>query len=341
MNILNGQQESLSRQLLHGSGGGGGGRHKSSPFRQLDRDPAIPATPFHARPINEAIAALQKEAVTWAILPAALDSAARSLAAGGVAAPPAMRTFAEGGVVILPLRGPLTHRRTFMSDFFGATTYDILRRALAEAVADATVGTIILDIDSPGGSTHGLQETGDAVYAARKKKKVIALVNPLCASAAYWIASQAGEIIAVPSADIGSVGVFMLHFDHSGMMADMGVKATFIFAGEHKVEGNAFEPLSDGAKEYLQGEVNGVYRNFLKTVARGRGVAVADVEKNYGQGRTLMAADAVSVGMIDQVATFEAVLAGAASRPARAQASSSIRSPAAARARRLRLAAAI
>lgn len=190
-----------------------------------------------------------------------------------------------------------------------ATSSLLLAQTMTALANDPEIGTIVLDIDSPGGVVTGVPEAADAVFAARTGAKVVALVNPLAASAAYYIASQAAEIVAVPSADVGSIGVFTLHCDMSGMLEQMGAKPTIIFAGEHKVEGNQFEPLDEGAREHMQGQVNQVYRDFLKAVARGRGVPVSKVEADFGQGRTLMARDALRAGMIDRVATINAAMA--------------------------------
>ena len=175
---------------------------------------------------------------------------------------------------------------------------------------DPAVGMIVLDIDSPGGVVTGTPEAADAIYAAAKRKKVVALVNPLCASAGYWLASQASEIIAVPSADIGSIGVYQLHWDDSQFWADRGMKPEFIEApeGGHKTEGSWFFPMSDESREYFQAEVNKIYRQFTSAVARGRGVERSLVEESFGMGRTFMAADAKKAGLIDVVATVEVAL---------------------------------
>lgn len=175
---------------------------------------------------------------------------------------------------------------------------------------DPAVGMIVLDIDSPGGVVTGTPEAADAIYAAAKRKKVVALVNPLCASAGYWLASQASEIIAVPSADIGSIGVYQLHWDDSEFWAGTGMKPEFIEApeGGHKTEGSWFFPMSDETRDYYQGEVNKIYRQFTAAVARGRGVERSVVEENFGMGRTFMAADAKKAGLIDVVATVDVAL---------------------------------
>ena len=175
---------------------------------------------------------------------------------------------------------------------------------------DPTVDTIVLSINTPGGHVTGTQEAADAVWAARKKKTVIGIVDPLCASAGYWIGSQCTKLIGVPSADIGSIGVFMTHYDCSAMMADSGIKPTFIYAGEHKVEGNAMEPLSADALAWFQSEVDDTYQQFLAAVARGRGISADKVLENFGKGRCYGAPMAKRVGMIDEIATLKQAYKG-------------------------------
>jgi signal peptide peptidase SppA len=193
----------------------------------------------------------------------------------------------------------------------------LLAQTMNALANDPSVGTIVLDIDSPGGQVTGTAEAADSVFAATKRKKVIGLINPLCASAAYYIGAQCSELISIKSGDVGSVGVFMSHVDCSKMNADMGMKITYIYAGEHKVEGNSDEPLSDSAKAYYQSEVDVIYQDFLKAVARGRKTTVSDVFKNFGGGRCMTATAALKAGLIDQIVSSpDAALRLAASPPA-------------------------
>lgn len=186
----------------------------------------------------------------------------------------------------------------------------LLAQSINALAQNEEVGTIVLDIDSPGGVITGVPEAADAIWAARKHgKHVVALVNPLAASAAYWLASQADEIVAVPSGEVGAIGVFILHADCSHMMEEMGVKHTFIFAGEHKTEGNPLEPLSPDAQEHMQSQVDLIYRGFIKAVARGRGVTGAKVEKFFGQGRTYLATEALRRGLVDRISTIDGAFA--------------------------------
>ena len=88
----------------------------------------------------------------------------------------------------------------------------LLGQTVTALANDPEVGTVIVDIDSPGGLVTGTPEAGDAIFAARSGAQVVALINPLAASAAYWLASQAAEVVAVPSADVGSIGVSTTRF---------------------------------------------------------------------------------------------------------------------------------
>lgn len=228
------------------------------------------------------------------------------------------RQVRSAGPMIIPGRG--RGQAISVVPLHGIAMYDVelqplafstrrLAQIVTDLASDSEIGTIVLDISSPGGAVTGTAEAGDAIFAAREKKKVVALVNPLAASAAYWIASQTSQIVAIPSADIGAIGVFMMHADCSGLMEQMGVKPTFVFAGEHKVEGNPYEPLGDDARAYMQAEVDTIYADFLAAVARGRGKSVDEVREKFGQGRTLMAPAAKKVGMIDAIAPADQALA--------------------------------
>ncbi|MFZ2652024.1 MAG: S49 family peptidase [Burkholderiaceae bacterium] len=202
-------------------------------------------------------------------------------------------------VAVLPMRG------LAMYDTDTRASYSAVRvaRDIARLANDPTVGTIVLDIDSPGGMVAGTPELGNAVFAARQRKSVVAIVNPLCASAAYWVAAQASNIVAVPSAEVGSIGVFMAHTDCSKFNEMNGFKVTYIYAGEFKVEGNSDEPLGDSAREHFQTEVDAFGRDFHTAVARGRGTTVANVAENFGKGRCMLAPAAKRAGLIDAIAS--------------------------------------
>ena len=163
--------------------------------------------------------------------------------------------------------------------------------------------SILLDINSPGGEAIGMIEVAAAGRAAAAVKPVVALTNGICASAAYGIASGATMRASIPSGETGSVGTLMLHLDYSEALKDAGIKPTFIFAGAHKVDGNPFEPLSKDVTSDLQTECDKFYAQFVGAVAQGTGLS-EDVIRGT-EARMFTAPDALAIGLIDQIATFD------------------------------------
>jgi capsid assembly protease len=214
------------------------------------------------------------------------------------------------GVAVLPVYGLIMHRPSMdLSGPGGASTLQV-SRALRQAVDDPNVSTIVFDMDTPGGSVEGVDELAAEIFEARKKKKIIAISDCLCASAGYYLASQASELVVSPSSMTGSIGVYCMHEDDSEMLSKLGVKITYIKYGENKTEGNSTEPLTDSALAHLQEMVDEAGVMFEKAVARGRRVSVDEVHKKFGQGRLWTAKRAVNLGLADRVGTLDEILAG-------------------------------
>ena len=211
-------------------------------------------------------------------------------------------------IVVLPLYGTIVQKEGIVTKYLGGTSCETFGAWIDYFANDPSVSRIIIDVNSGGGSVCGVHELADKIYKVRQKKPIIAVVNTLMASAAYYIASSADKIYCSPSGECGSIGVLLTHSDFSQYEEKLGIKTTIIKAGKHKAEGNPFEPLSDETRDYLQKNVDYFYNMFVSTVARNRNTTKADVISNYGEGRVLTAKDALSVGMIDGIKTLEEVL---------------------------------
>ncbi len=210
-----------------------------------------------------------------------------------------------GSVAVIPVYGVIEYRSDWMTELFGGVGLDTLRETLRSELADPAVKAVVLDIDSPGGTVSGMTEFAAELRSARGgAKPIVAVANTLSASAAYWMASQADELVVTPSGQVGSIGVYAIHQEVSRMLDEMGVTTTIVSAGPHKTEGNEFEPLTDEAKAELQSRVDASYQTFLADVAAGRRVPVAQVEADFGGGRVLIAKDALRTGMVDRIATL-------------------------------------
>ena len=215
---------------------------------------------------------------------------------------------APGAVAVIPIRGAIVPRGDMFSSVFGGVPLDGLRGEVQRAVSDPQVSTVVLDIDSPGGSVTGVQEFADFLHTATTAKPIIAHCNAMCASAAYWIASQATEIVATPSATVGGIGVFAVHQDVSESMKAQGITNTIISAGRRKTEGNPFEPLSDDARSNLQATVNEHYDMFVDAVSRGRAVAASSVRTGFGEGAVVSGDEAMATNLVDRIQTMEGLL---------------------------------
>lgn len=214
-----------------------------------------------------------------------------------------------GTVSVIPVYGVISQRSSLFSDFSGGTSLELLTAALRDELADDDVSAVVLDIDSPGGSIDGLPEAAAQIRAMRDGgKPIVTVANTMIASAAAWIGLQASEVVVVPSGSIGSVGVYCLHWDYSAQLEMDGERPTFIYAGEHKVDGNPYQPLGEDAKATVQTEVNYWYRAFKADLAKARNKTVAQVESDFGQGNMLLPEDAVRAGMADRIDTLDNVI---------------------------------
>jgi signal peptide peptidase SppA len=174
------------------------------------------------------------------------------------------------GIAVISVYGTLVKRGGWMGSLSGLTGYDDVCAELDDALEDAGVKAILLDVDSPGGECSGCFDLVDHIYAARSIKPVWAVANDDAFSAAYAIASAAEKIYVTRTGGVGSIGVIALHCDQSGWDAKTGLKYTAIFAGDRKADGNPHAALSDPARELMQAEVDRIYDLFVSTVARNR-----------------------------------------------------------------------
>jgi signal peptide peptidase SppA len=203
--------------------------------------------------------------------------------------------------------GPLLSRGGYDGSS-GVTSYDYLVAALKQATDDFAVDRIVLTVDSPGGQVSGIDGVLDAIRTAKARKPVSATIEGWGYSAAYWLASQADEIVTTPLSDLGSIGAVIAHVDLSRVYADAGVKVTLIHAGAKKVDGNPYEPLSSRARDDMQERVGELRDRFAADVAKGRGISVSSVLGT--EAGDFLAEKAVAIGLADRVASRQSVLTG-------------------------------
>jgi signal peptide peptidase SppA len=205
-------------------------------------------------------------------------------------------------VAVVPLVNVVTRH-----GYWGAAGTLQLGRMLQQLDADPAVGSIVLSVNSPGGSVYGTTELASIVRGIRSRgqTRTVAVVDPLMASAATWIGTAADKVYAIESADVGSIGVLNSYADLSKYYEDMGIKIDVLRTPDKKARFSGVEPMTDAMRETMQARIDEAYQSFLGAMAENRGVTTSHVETRFGGGEVMGAKDAVAAGLIDGIASLD------------------------------------
>lgn len=220
------------------------------------------------------------------------------------------------GVAVLPVRGPIARYANLFSQISGATSIEKLATDLQASIDSPSVKAVLVDIDSPGGQANGIAEMAALIRECRKIKPVTAYISGTGASAAYWLASAADEVVVSPTAVVGSIGCIMAvdAEDDDGEMK-------FVSSQSPKKDP---DPKTQVGREEIQAMVDALAQVFIDDVGRHRGLKPEEVVSKFGEGGVKIGQAAVDAGMADRVGTFEACLASLSKgRPSTSKAGSS------------------
>ena len=206
------------------------------------------------------------------------------------------------GIATIPVAGPIFRHANLFTEVSGATSIEILARDFTAALNDASVRGIILDIDSPGGTVSGVHEFAEMVYRARGRKPITAYVGNLAASAAYWIASAADEIVLDDTAALGSIGVVAVVPDP----AQRKVRDLEIVSSQSP--NKRLDPSTDAGRMALQREVDTLADIFVGAVARNRGRSAEQVIAEMGGGGIEIGLGAIAAGLGDRLGNYEELM---------------------------------
>ena len=208
------------------------------------------------------------------------------------------------GVAVLPVRGPIFRYANMFTQISGATSIDSLATDFGQAVNNPAVKAIVLEIDSPGGMVAGVSEFAAQIRAATQIKPVVAYVSDTGASAAYWIASAASELVIRDTAAVGSIGTVMqtMRGGNDGSIKFVSSQSPFKQAN----------PDSEAGQRLYQAHVDALAQVFIESVAAYRGVTPEKVQSDFGQGAMRVGAAAVAAGMADRLGSLESIIAGLA-----------------------------
>lgn len=207
-------------------------------------------------------------------------------------------TMVDGENVDIPLLG---------LHFSGGRT---VSRAIDRLAADPSVRAIVIRVDSGGGSVMAADQIYRAISRARRRKPVIASLGAVAASGGYYVASACHEIWADPSTITGSIGIWFGKVDFAPLGEEIGVSLEQVGRGQHAGATSLYRAFTPEERHALSENVREWYRMFLRRVARGRGMRVAEVDA-VGRGRIWMGDQAIDNGLVDHLGGVGSALAAA------------------------------
>ncbi len=212
----------------------------------------------------------------------------------------------SGNVAIVPVRGAIVAGDgggVFGSS--GLASSDDITDWIDDAVDNADVKAIILDIDSPGGSPVASKRIVDSVKSARSAGKfVVAVIGETGASGAYWIASSADTILVDELSVTGSIGVLGSYLDFSGFLGDHNVSYQRLVAGDLKDAGSPLKELTAKERQKIQEKIDLIYDFFVSDVAKNRRMSLDDVRK-LSDGFIFLGSESVKNGLADKIGNLK------------------------------------
>lgn len=207
------------------------------------------------------------------------------------------------GVAVIPVTGPIFRHANLMTEISGATSTGSLASDIQEALDSPGVKALVLDIDSPGGEATGINELSEMIFSARSKKPIKAYVGGMGASAAYWIASAADEVVIDDTAQLGSVGVVL----NLRKRDDKTGEKTYEIVSSNAPNKRPDLETEQGRAQ-LQTRTDELANVFLDKVARNRSIPREEVNDRFRQGGIATGALAVEAGMADRLGSLESLI---------------------------------
>lgn len=189
---------------------------------------------------------------------------------------------------------------------------------IAEAIKkireDDSYKAVVLRINSPGGSALASDVMWREIVLCKKKKPVVVSMGDVAASGGYFIAAPADVIVAQPNTITGSIGVFGLLMNAQELLNNkLGIKIETVKFGEYSDLGSPDRPLNEAERMVIQKAIDHVYADFIKRVAEGRKMSEAEVD-SIAQGRVWSGADAIKIGLVDELGGLDKAIAIAAKK---------------------------
>ena len=184
---------------------------------------------------------------------------------------------------------------------------DTIAEQLRSARENSSVDAVVLRVDSPGGSSLASEVIRREVELTRRAKPIVVSMADVAASGGYWIAMSANRIVAEPGTLTGSIGVITGKFNLKGLFDKLGISTDIVTTTENATLDYAFQNYTPAQRSFVEHQMRDIYNNFVRGVAKGRNMKVADVEK-IAQGRVWTGERALKLGLVDEMGGMDAAI---------------------------------
>lgn len=222
-------------------------------------------------------------------------------------------SFGEGDVALIRVEGVITSDRGGAGIFGGSSAgAERIVKLLEEFRKDRSTKSLVIRINSPGGSAAGSQEIYREIMRIRREgKKVTVSMGDVAASGGYYIASAADRIYADPATLTGSIGVIMETTDLHELLGKVGIDLVTIKSGKHKDIGSPSRPMTPEERRILQGLIDDVFDQFVTDVCAGRKLP-RDYVRKLADGRIYTGRQALKLKLVDRTGSLQDALKAAA-----------------------------
>lgn len=183
-----------------------------------------------------------------------------------------------------------------------------IANTLREIEADSSIGAVLIDINSPGGSPVGSEEISSAIFDLREANKTVyCLVNDLAASGGFWVAVACEKIYASKMSTLGSIGVTSAGLSFENLIAEYNITYRKQTAGEFKDIGSPYRAPTEKEDEIIQNLLDEIHGEFINHIAQSRNMSVEEVTK-YADGSIFLGSKALEIGFIDEIGLYDDVV---------------------------------
>jgi len=234
----------------------------------------------------------------------------------------------HGNVAVLQVYGELVPKESWYNRYYGMISYEEIRNAAITAASSGLVSGLLIDYDTGGGAVTGIGELSDFLREFDNNvMPVYSYTGANMLSAGYWLGCVGRKVFCSSMALSGSIGVITAHFSYARAMKEQGIDVTMFRQGEFKALGSPYETLDAKAKADIESRMRKFYDMFLGHVSPQRGIPIPTLLETAAEGRVFMGDDAVKVGLVDQVISFDKAVAFVANAVKDVQLGSSLLTP--------------